>query len=145
MQSITKFKADDGTEFYDKGECLAHESLCAQVASVMAELPALPKDDGCKFSNGHGYIQHDPLVFWVAREKLLRLAAPICKHKWIDDAIARPTEIHPSWPHRIISECSAPLSRAWYRFMCVDSLLREWGQPYFANNPTEAEQVCLNQ
>ena len=134
MQRIQKFKADDGAEFTTEAECLEYEALCAEIAEVMATLPKRPEDDGCRFSNGHGYLQHTPERFWPARDALLRIGNRLMPHKWFDQALADKT-MHASWCGRLIDEASRPLSRAWDRFRCVDKDLREWGQPYYANNP----------
>jgi hypothetical protein len=57
MQRTQKFKADDGAEFTTEAACLEYEALCAGIAEVMATLPQRPDDDGCRFSNGHGYLR----------------------------------------------------------------------------------------
>jgi hypothetical protein len=143
MKSATRYIAEDGTEFRSEADCISHEALCAEIAEVMSTLPARPDDDGCNFSNGGGYIQHSPAAFYTAREALLRMAGRIFPHKWFEQSIADKS-IHPSWAGWMIDEASAPLSRAWYRFMCVDADLREWGQPFFRDHPDEAKQVCLS-
>lgn len=143
MEAITKFRADDGTEFADADDAKAHEALCAEIDAVMRTLPPMPKDDGCNFSNGHGFIQHDPVTFNAARHALLRIADRVCPHRRIRESIADDTA-HSSWAGRIISESSMPLSRAWYRIEKTDTKFREWGQPYYANNPDKGEQFCLN-
>ena len=143
MEAITKYRADDGSEFRTQAECLAHEALCAEIAAVVATLPPLPSDDGCRFSNGHGFIQHDPANFYAARTSLLKIAQRVCPHKWIDQSLADST-VDSGWAGRIIGESSAPLNRAWYRVSCVDKNLREWGQPYYATHPDQGEQIRLN-
>lgn len=142
MQEITKFKADDGTEFDSKSACLAHEALCAEIAEVMATLPKRPNDDGCRYSNGHGYLQHKPETFWKARDALLRIGNRLSPHKWFEQALADRT-VHASWCGRLIDETSRPLANAWYRIYCTDQELREWGQPYFAMNPDKVEQAVF--
>ena len=133
MKTIQKFMADDGAEFVFEADCVAHEALCAEVAEIMATLPKRPNDDGCRFSNGHGYLQHDPAKFWPARDALLRMAHRLYPHKWFEQALADRT-VHASWAGRLIIEASRPLDRAWHRISCVDADLREWGQPFYANN-----------
>lgn len=144
METITKFKADDGEEFDAKSDCMAHEALCAEISEVMRLLPPTPKDDGCDFANGLGYIQHDSATFGKVREALLRIGNRISHHRWFDDALANPSTVHPSYPGRIIDDVSRPLALAWYRVMCTDKELREWGQPFFANNPKAGNQIRLN-
>lgn len=41
MKSITKYQADDGTEFATESDCLAHEALCAEIAEIVARLNPL--------------------------------------------------------------------------------------------------------
>lgn len=143
MKAITKYKADDGAEFVNEAECVKHEALCAEISTVMAALPAKPKDDGCEFSNGHGFLQHDPQTFLGVRASLLRIGNRIYPHKWFDQSLADPN-VDSGWAGRIIGETSAPLERAWRRIECTDKHYREWGQPYYARNPDKGEQVRLN-
>lgn len=144
MKAITKYEAADGSEFETESRCAAYESLCAEVADVVAALPALPKDDGCKFANGGGYVQHNPDTFRAVRTKLLQIAQRECPHRWITESLEKGDEIHASWAGRIISESSTPLWRAWNRIYCTDKQFREWGQPYYAEHPEAAEQFCVN-
>ena len=142
MKTITRFLSDDGCEFDTETKCRAHEGLSNEVGAVLFSLPALPKDDGCKFANGHGYIQHDPEAFKAAKTALLRIGQRVCPHKFIDNSLEDPT-VHPSWVGRIFSDNSRPLYAAWGRVMCTDDQFREWGQPYYANNP-KGEFVRIN-
>ena len=141
MQQITKFKADDGAEFNTEPACVEYEALCAEVAEVMGTLPAKPDDDGCNFSNGHGYLRHDKATLLRARVSILKIAQRFASSPpWFQQTIDDPDGRHPSWAGRLIDECCPrPVGAAWYRFMCIDKQGREWGQPYYANNPEAAE------
>jgi hypothetical protein len=141
MRQITKYAAADGAEFTSADACIAYEALAAEVAEIMATLRARPDDDAdCNFSNGHGYLQHDPEMFYRARLSLLKLAQRYTTFRWIQESIDDPT-VHPSWAGRIISEaCPRPLYAAWARLSCVDDQFREWGQPFYANNPDKAPE-----
>lgn len=144
MKKISKFVADDGVEFFQRDECEKYEALTARIALVMSDFPAKPKDDGCSFASGGGYLQHDTVTFYRVRDAILRIAKEVAPHRWIDDCIAD-KNAHPSYVARILGDYACrPLSDAWYRFMCIDSQQREWGQPYFATNPKDGAQVCLN-
>jgi hypothetical protein len=144
MKTISKFVADDGVEFFQREECEKYEALTARIALVMSAFPAKPKDDGCNFANGHGYFQHEAATFYRVREALLLIAKEVTPHRWIDDCIAD-KNAHPSYVSRILGDYACrPLSDAWYRFNCIDSQLREWGQPYFAMNPKDGKLICLN-
>ena len=139
MRKIQRFQAKDGSEFKTEAECIAYEELCDEVSKVMKTLPPLPKDTGCNFANGNGYIQHDAGKLEIARVAILKIGQRSAKDPpWLQQTIDDPT-IHPSWASRLISEaCPSPVRDAWYRFQCIDKKNREWGQPYYANNPDEA-------
>ncbi len=133
MKAITKYQAKDGAVFDTESDAIDHEKICDEIDAIMLALPPRPDNDECRFVNGQGYIQHKPEVFWVVRANLLKVASRFTDHEWIKKSIAD-SSVHPSFAHRIIGEFSSPLSTAWYRIMCVDKNLREWGQPYFADN-----------
>ncbi len=144
METITKFKAIDGTEFTSETECLKYESLIRKVDSIMALLPPTPNNDGCSFANGDGYIKHDKAKLRNAQIQILELCKEYIDHKWIQQTIDDES-VHPSYVGRLIDDYNIrPINKAWFRFMCVDKKSREWGQPYYANNPEKGEQVQLN-
>lgn len=145
MHTVTKYVAYDGTEFNVKTACIAHEHLCANVDAIMSALPERPDDEDCRFSNGHGYLQHNLVTLNATRIALLKLAQPYAPDPpWIQQTIDG--LVHPSWAGRLINDaCPRPIYKAWRRFMCIDAQNREWGQPYYANNPDNApskEPVC---
>jgi len=138
VKTVTKYEATDGAQFDNMQDCIAHEDLCKEIDSIMSTLPVRPNNPhNCDFENGHGYVQHKAEVFYDVREKLLNIANRIYKHKWFDQSI-KDKSVHPGWAGRIIGETSRPLSKAWYRIMCTDKKFREWGQPYYADNPEQA-------
>lgn len=142
METITKFKAIDGKEFTDKQECIKYELLIDRVNSIMNTLPKRP--DSCDFSNGSGYLQHNEITLRNTKISLLTICKEYIDHKWIQQSIDDDT-IHPSWVGRLLDDYGIrPLNHAWYRFQCIDSKYREWGQPYFASNPEKATQKCLS-
>jgi hypothetical protein len=140
VKTISKYKADDGSEFNTETECLKHEALCTEISAAVAALPKSPTDSKCQFANGGGYIQHTAGTFYHVREQLLRIANRLMPHKWFDESIAHQT-VDASWAGRLIDEISDPLRRAWFRIMCTDKTLREWGQPYYAMHPDKGEQI----
>ena len=146
MKRITKYVAGDGTEFSTYSSAANHDALCLEIKEVMSDLPER-LSNGCKFENGEGFIQHQAHVFFGVRHALLTIGKRYIDHVWIDQAI-KDRDIHPSWVLRLFDEQCPALSRAWYRFVCTDSKLREWGQPYLADHPDEASgkfQICTEQ
>lgn len=144
MKSITKYVSEDGVEFDNEQACAAYEKTCAQVRAVMAPLGIKPDLPGCGFANGDGYLQHRPTVVASVRADLLAIADSIMPHRWFKESAADPS-VHPSWAGRMIDEMQGKcLREAWYRFMCMTPDGREYGQPYYANNPDQAKDVRLN-
>lgn len=143
MKTITKYQADDGSEWKDEKKALDRDALCEQVNSIMADWPKEPKDDGCQFTNGHGFIQLSESFIMEKRDKLLKLIAKHIDHKWVQQALDDPT-IHPSWIGRLLDDSDlSPLYRAWCKFDCIDKFCRQWGQPYYASHPTDGDQICV--
>ena len=136
MKRITKYRADDGAEFNSKADAVNHDSLCLEIKEVMSALPKRPSNVG-EFENGVGFIQHHPHVFWGVRDSLIAIGKRYIKDSLLDQCI-KDRDIHPSWVLRLSDEQCPALSRAWYRIMCTDKNLREWGQPYFADHPDKA-------
>ena len=142
MEQITKYKAVDGKEFLQKSECIKYEQLISDVDAVMSQLPHRPDDT--TFTNGAGFIQHSKEVFDKVRLELLAIIKQRIDHTWIDQTINDET-VHPSWVGRMISEHGIrPLQEAWHRFECMDKDLKEYGQPYFAKNPSEVSGGQIN-
>lgn len=144
MKKISKYEADDGTEFDNEKECLDYENLIKKVDKIMSELPSLPKDDNCEFSNGGGFINHDKTILRKVQINILKEIKKYINHDWVQQTIDN-ENAHPSYVGRLIDEHYKirPLGKAWYRFMCIDKFGREWGQVYFANNPEKGKQVCI--
>lgn len=143
MEIITKYKAVDGSEFNTENQCLDYECLIRKVDNIMKDLPPLPKDEGCEFTNGGGYVQHDKICLRKVKINLLEEIKKHINHKWVQQTIDD-ENVHPSYVSRLIDDCGIrPLSKAWDRFNCIDELAREWGQPYFANNSDKGKQVKI--
>lgn len=142
MKIISKFAAKDGVEFATECECLGYEDACSDIDQIISMLPEKPNT--CEFSNGGGYIQHEMESFMKTRNAYLEYVKVYTDHKWIQQSIDMGIDAHPSWIARI-SECFPDyIAKKWYRFQCVDDQFREWGQPFYADNPSDAEQKRIN-
>ncbi len=136
MKAVVKYQANDGSLFDDEATASSHDKFLAALKTLEATLPPLPQNDGCSFANGDGYIQHDSATVRAYKQAILRLAAErklgFKFAEWVD----HPDDVHPHGVvGRILSDGDRHLYKAWYRMMCMDDQLREWGQPYFALNP----------
>lgn len=141
MKTVNRYIADDGSEFATAGVCQKYELLCARVSSLMSMLEPIPYLPSCSFSNGAGYIKHNPTIAQQVKAGLLGVANEIMPHHRFEV-----TDAHPSYAGRLIDEMNEKcLRNAWHRFMCMTPDFLEYGQPYFANHPNEAEKICHNQ
>jgi len=143
MEIITKYKAFDGVEFLSAPDCEEHEQNCHIANEIMKALPSRP--NSCEFLNGEGYIQHDEILLLKVRSRLLEFVKRYAEHDWIQQSIDRGFDVDESWAGRIIGECCPDtVYKYWYRFTCIDSSFKEWGQPYYSTHPDEGEQNKLN-
>ena len=147
MEKVIRYKANDGSEWDSAGPCEARDEMIREVDDAMKLLKPTP--DEC---NWKGYVQQ--CRFSVARCKadLYEVAKQEGVLKWWIDSqkndhgkndVQLINEVHPSWFGRMLDGGHAPLSDAYHRLCCIDSEFREWNQPYFANNPQDAEMVCV--
>lgn len=139
MKTITKFIADNGQEFYTESDAIEADNLINSVGAIMDLFPPKPSDDGCRFSNGYSFIQHDPVIVSEVKNRLLLLIKKYIDHHWVDQTLAD-DKVHLSYVSRLIGENYRikPINDAWYRLECIDKEFREWGQPYFAAHPEES-------
>ena len=143
MKEIIKYVAKDNTEFTDKAKCIAHEDTIDRVDAILQRLPKLPEDDGCKFVNGGGYIKHDRKVLLSVWNDLIDEFKKVIDHKWMDES--KDMKADASWVGKLVGDYDIkPYWKAWNRMSCIHrESSREFGQPYYANNPDKAEQFEL--
>ena len=133
MKIVTRYEALDGKIFENLKDCLMYDALILQCKALLDELNPIPEDDTCGFSNGGGFIQQDQKVINKITKELKRIA--------INEGII--TKDNLSYLGRILSDnyvSYKPLFLVWSRLQQIDPMSREWGQPYFANNPSEGVQ-----
>jgi len=98
-------------------------------AEAMAVLGPKHEEEGCQFANGHGYLWHDPASVEIARKALTEITE---------------SRIDGSCNLRAVCDSGlACLNSAWCRVRSISADGREWGQIYYANNPSEGEQICI--
>ncbi len=141
MKTITKYKADDGTEWTEEAQAMRRDELVAKVAAVMEPLGTVPK----RVSDGEGWLQHDPAIVIAAKQGILDLCKPDFANSFpqFNEPAAK---VHPlSIIGRILDDCpDDPRSRAWNRFCRIDPEGREHQQPFFAYTGGPAvEHVCV--
>lgn len=141
MKEITRYESPDGNQFNTVAECKRYETLCGTVEAILGWIPNRP--DCCDFSNGGGYIQHDKKTFIEFKNALLDLIGKRLKHKWVEET--KSEDRHVSHLARLLDDSGEScLQNAWQRIYCTDKKYREWGQPFYVNNPEKGTQKRLN-
>lgn len=136
MKPITMFEADDGSRWPTEAEARDRDALISAVADVMA--PLGPDLGDIEFHNGLGWVQHDPDDARSVRDAVLSLARrTLIRVFGKDEAFGSPISTAGiGWITRLCGDNGLkPLSIALYRLDCIDAQCREWGQPFYANNP----------
>jgi len=133
MKIVTRYEALDGKIFKNLKDCLMYDALFLQCEALLNDLKPLPADESCTFANGGGFIQQDQKVINKITKELKKIA--------INEGII--TKDNLSYIGRILSDNYIeykPLFSVWSRLQQIDPMSREWGQPYFANNPSKGVQ-----
>lgn len=133
------FRADDGTLWPTDEQAVARNTLIAECAAAVAPLKPRPAD------SFKGYIQQDPAVVVVVKKAILDIAnRDRAIDPWYDGTVESAAKVHQHgivW--RVLSENDGPLSRAWFRIVCLDDQCREWDQMYYATHPCQGADVCI--
>ncbi len=132
MIELITYRADDGKTFNSKEECTKYEQI---LSKVNAFLSIVPDPIDFDISNGQGYILHEKGTASDMEELLVNLSNIWFKEKFTGFCYILGRYIDDS-----DMKC---LNRLSYRLMCFSGD-REYGQPYFANNPSEADNIQVN-
>lgn len=126
MTTETRFVADDGSEWKTVEEASKRDQLQRYRAGINEILGSKRPNH-----NGEEYVQHDARAVALFIQGVAGgLAAYVSlemKDKWL--------ECPRGIVGRYLDDSDSPFYRDYWRLICIDSQNREWGQPYFANNP----------
>lgn len=124
MRTVTKYQANDGSEWDTVEQCEDHERLLERIEAINAILSDHPVD-----GNDDVGVQHDPMKVALFVTQLKELAAEECPQYAKEIILATSGN---SIGGRILNDGNSPAWRLWYRWMCIDRNGREFGQPYYA-------------
>lgn len=150
MKAVVRYQSNDGEMFANEIDARSRDRLIEDVDAAMQHLGPKWIDEGCRFANGHGYIQHTKESVEACKLAVHEIAkgplgwwfdSQINDHGKTHESLA--LETHPSWPGILLDGGCKPLEVAYRRLMCIDSRFREWGQPYYAAHPETATHVQL--
>lgn len=137
MKPITQFQSETGRIFKDEESALKHDALFKAQNEVSKLLPQAV-DDSCEFSNGGGFIQHTPNDIEAFSLGLRRLLA---MEFGDDSAIVKHWDAGNSgYIGRYLDNSGSNTYRLLDRFLAIDKLGREWGQPFYAAYPEDGRQ-----
>jgi hypothetical protein len=137
MRTITKYQANDGSEWVKQDDCIKREQMIRDVDGAMSCLRDHPTERGWE-----GYILHDKEALVQCKAMLFKISNTEGILKWwIDGQKADHgkvdsdfLETHPSWFCRMLDGGHSPLSSAYNRLQCIDDELREWNRPFYAGH-----------
>lgn len=132
MKKITMYEANDGSKHKTEESAIERDNLLSELKIIEDLLPTKPKDEGCRFANGKGFISVDTEKFEEAKKLLIQYAERFTGQNFHNN-------LH-GIIGRYLDDSGSPACTLLYRMQCVDSKYRMWGQPYFAYNPTEGTQ-----
>jgi len=139
MKATTVYRSDDGHDFRTGHDCLVYEGMLESLQSA-ARLLREPIDEECHFSNGGGFVQQVPEALARFDEHFEDILRTYLTDEVADKYKACPRGI----VGRYLSDGGGPLYDAAYRLWCrryaMDDHGREWGQPYYAFNPSKGKQ-----
>lgn len=134
---FTKYEASDGSLHETAEKAALHEARTHDLAAVMKSMPPVEQED-CEFSNGGGYKDWPINVVEAARQGIMRLL-----RAWRPSLFYDVVEPSLWYVGRNLSDGDtnpslyAPFMRL---FFCIDDAGREYGQPYYRNNPGECKR-----
>jgi hypothetical protein len=137
--TVNYYVAPDGKKFTSKKEALKYEKTYDEVMEVYKTIPKRP--DNIEFLNGEGWIQHKPGTYKMFEEKLVKITNKCYNLKGKDAFKGMNYALV-----RMVNDGDAGiLDKMVSRLMCMDNKTeREYGQPYYANNPKEARGTQIN-
>jgi hypothetical protein len=141
METITIYRADDGSTFESARDCKAYEQLVRMVQAIESRLVPVPVEtESTKFGNGEWYVQQSVDTYPEIQKDFLDLTVShLGEYVRAYITSAREAEIGQAGNvilGRILGDLKIDcLSRFWARLGRIDSSGREWGQLYFVRNP----------
>jgi hypothetical protein len=140
MKTITKYEAKDGSEFSSESACLSYENRLNKADKIMSRLKPLPKDSHCDFANGGGYLQQDLALVKECAEDILELVKGCIGNSLYNEIKGKAFKARFGIVGRYLCDGDHPANRAWCRLGHIDNQGKEWGQGYYAINPSKGKQ-----
>jgi hypothetical protein len=132
VKEVTRYQSEDGKEFVDKNECEKYDMLlsnCKRINDILK-----PKPEGCDFFNSGESIQQNIEDVKDFKRHIVQACSSYIDHQYVRDVANG--ERHISHLSRLVCDKQiSPINRLFYRLECIDKNGKEYGQPYFNNNP----------
>ena len=136
MKQTIRYEAEDGKIFNEEEECIKYDKILAKVNKFLDNIPSSNSTD---FANGNGYIQHKPATRSELIVELVKLS-----NEWFQTEPPF-TNFTYALGRYIDDSNMKALNSLTSKIMFIDgNTNREYGQPYYANNPHKAKDIQLN-
>jgi hypothetical protein len=113
MRLVTRYEATDGSVWLSEGDALERDDLIEVCRNVERTASMKDRPSKTEYTSGRGYVQQPK----GTREYLLSALRVMGANR----------------------DSDGPIGRLMYRMHCMDDDDREWGQPYYAMHPDQAE------
>lgn len=118
MKTITMYQADDGSRWNTPEAAEKRDWLVTTINTIDSLLPQQPIDKGCKFANGYGYLQCDPVKVSECKRLFTEL---------VNQQAGTSYQAYDQISGRLLDDGYPVLYRFWGRLSCIDEQNRLWG------------------
>jgi hypothetical protein len=130
MRVVTRYQANDGTDFASQQACEEYDRLCTEILQISDLVPPVGEiHDG-------EWVQLNPSNVLAMQRGLVEVferLKPNLKGPHTEWARNAAVPAGNTLVGRYIDDCGpAPLRHAWGRLCCIDRRFRQWSQPYYA-------------
>lgn len=129
MKHVVRFIATDGSEFDTETACIDYENLFYEIQAITNRLPKTE-------IHGADYVQLDPETVLSVQHDLVAMFERLYPSMADQHTRYARTATYPvgmSMIGRYIDDCQCTALRgAWRRIQRIDTLFREYEQPYYA-------------
>jgi hypothetical protein len=135
IEVVTTYRVA-GASFGDLDKAIEYKGKHDLATSINEMLPRAV-DKGSDYTNGGGYVQQRAEAVELYKDALGEAIKKYAGEDLAQKFMENPTSAYVS---RMLNETDPLLADLQNRLHCMDSNLREWGQPYFASHPSQGKQ-----
>lgn len=133
IQEVTRYQFG-GKDYKTLAEAERAQDIAGVIVDINGIL-ATPVDEHCDFANGEGYVQHSEEGI---KAYVIAVQAALCAFETPEIA-GLFAENPRGFVQRVLDDCGSPFRSVVWRLARIDADGREWGQIFYANNPSKGK------